>query len=81
MSFINKFNAEYRPVEEVMVRGRISLEKKSEKAEYFLSPEHTSFDGVAQTQRGSYKSTDYDTWIYDGELTVTYGKLFNDVHQ
>ncbi len=80
-SFINKFNAEYRPVEEVMVRGRISLEKKSEKAEYFLSPEHTSFDEVARTQRGSYKSTDYDTWIYDGELTVTYGKLFNDVHQ
>lgn len=80
-SFINKFNAEYRPVEEVMVRGRVSLEKKSEKAEYFLSPEHTSFDEVARTQRGSYKSTDYDTWTYDGELTVTYGKLFNGVHQ
>lgn len=81
VKFIDKFNAEWRPVEEVMVRGRISLEKEMKKADYFLSPQHTSFDNVAKTQRGSYKATDYDTWTYDGEVTVTYGKLFRGLHQ
>ena len=81
VNFVNKFNAEWRPVETVMVRGRISVGKTVQKSEKFLSPQHTSFDSKTKNEKGSYTSIYNDTWYYDGDFTVTYGKLFREVHQ
>lgn len=80
MNFVNNFNAEWRPVETVMVRARVGVGKNVRKADKFLSPQHTSFDLSAKNQKGSYTSTQNDTWYYDGEFTATFGKLFADVH-
>lgn len=81
VNFVNKFNAEWRPVSSVMVRGRISVGKTVQKSEKFLSPQHTSFDAKTKSEKGSYKSVYNDTWYYDGDFTVTYGKLFRELHQ
>ena len=81
VNFVNNFNAEWRPVETVMVRARVGVGKNVRKADKFLSPQHTSFDLSAKNQKGSYTSTQNDTWYYDGEFTATFGKLFADVHQ
>jgi len=63
------------------VRARVGVGKNVRKADKFLSPQHTSFDLSAKNQKGSYTSTQNDTWYYDGEFTATFGKLFADVHQ
>lgn len=34
-----------------------------------------------KTERGSYTKSTTDRWGYDGDVTVTYGKLLGDVHQ
>ena len=81
VNFVNKFNAEWRPIETLMVRGRISVGKTVQKLEKFLSPQHTSFDSKVKNEKGSYHAQDNDTWYYDGELTATFGKLFRELHQ
>ena len=55
VNFVNNFNAEWRPVETVMVRARVGVGKNVRKADKFLSPQHTSFDLSAKNQKGSYK--------------------------
>ena len=81
VNFVNNFNAEWRPVQAIMVRARIGLGKAVEKADKFLSPSHTSFDSKPKNQKGRYTSIQADTWYYDGDFTFTFGKLFRDVHQ
>ena len=81
MGFRNNFQMEWRPVDALRVRGRISINKSNNKDEYFKSPFHTDFDDVDPTERGTYTKSTTDRWGYDGDVTVTYGKLLGDMHQ
>ena len=72
---------EWRPMDGIMARGRISLTKANNKGEKFKSPFHTDFDETEKTERGSYSKSTTDRWGYDGDVTVTYGKLLADMHQ
>lgn len=81
VNFINNFNVEWQPVSELRVRARFGLGKSIHKSERFLSPQHTMFDNYARDKKGSYSETETDNWYYDGEFTVTYGKLFGETHQ
>ena len=81
ISFRNNFQMEWRPMDGIMARGRISLTKGNNKSEKFKSPFHTDFDETEKTERGSYTKSTTDRWGYDGDVTVTYGKLLGDVHQ
>ncbi|MEG0500249.1 MAG: TonB-dependent receptor, partial [Rikenellaceae bacterium] len=47
----------------------------------FLSPMHTSFDNTKYDAKGRYTAGTDDTFFYDGDMTVSYGELINDVHQ
>ena len=81
ISFRNNFQMEWRPMDGIMARGRISLTKANNKGEKFKSPFHTDFDETEKTERGSYSKSTTDRWGYDGDVTVTYGKLLADMHQ
>ena len=81
LSFRNNFQMEWRPVDGFMARGRISLSKGNSKTENFKSPFHSDFDETIKTERGSYSKSTTDRWTYDGDVTVTYGKLFAEKHQ
>lgn len=65
----------------MIARGRVSLSKANSKGEVFKSPFHTDFDETIRTERGSYNKSTTDRWTYDGDVTVTYGKLFAEKHQ
>lgn len=80
MSFRNNFQAEWSPTDGLKVRGRISLSKSNGKTEVFKSPNHTDFDQTVQSERGSYAKTTADDWKYDGDMTLTYGKVFAERH-
>lgn len=81
LGFRNNFQLEWRPVDGLMVRGRINLSKSNNKTENFKSPFHSDFDEVTKTERGSYNKSTTERWTYDGDATVTYGKLFAEKHQ
>ena len=81
ISFRNNFQMEWRPMDGIMARGRISLTKANNKSEKFKSPFHTDFDETEKTERGSYSKATTDRWGYDGDVTLTYGKLLADMHQ
>lgn len=80
LGFRNNFQIEWRVVDELRARGRISVLKEKSDAEKFVSPYHTSFDNKAKTERGSYTKNGADSWGYNGDVTLTYGKLFAEDH-
>ena len=77
----NNFQMEWRPVDGLVARARIGLNKSNYKEELFKSPFHSDFDEMEKTERGSYKKSTRDRWAYDGDVTVTYGKLLAEKHQ
>lgn len=81
LAFRNNFQMEWRPVDGLMGRGRVSLSKSNTNGENFKSPFHTDFDEKAKTERGSYSKNTTDRWSYSGDATVTYGKLLGEMHQ
>ncbi len=81
VNFVNNFNAEWQPIDALRVRARIGLGKSVDRNEKFLSPQHTMFDSYARNRKGSYLLAETDNWYYDGEFTITYGDLLNEVHQ
>lgn len=72
---------EYRILDELKAKGRISFKKSVEKGEIFTSPFHTNFADKVATERGEYRKTTTDLWGYDGDITFTYGKLFAEKHR
>lgn len=70
----NNFTIIYRPITSLQVRGRLSLNKNISKREAFKSPKHADFNG--QSVKGSYLTEETDLMNYNGDATVTYGKLF-----
>ncbi len=80
LSFRENFQGEWRPSNEIMVRGRLALNKSIGKTELFKSPYHTDFRNTAQTEKGLYSKSTREVTNYSGDFGVTYAKVFNEVH-
>ena len=72
---------EWDILRELRLRGRIGLAYTDADREKFKSPKHPDFAETTELERGSYSESYRRTFSYDGDLTVTYGKLFSDKHQ
>lgn len=81
IGFRNNFQMEWQPADGLKARARLSLSKSNNKGENFKSPFHTDFDQTVKTERGSYHKSTTDRWTYDGDATITYGKLLAEKHQ
>ena len=79
--FTDNFNAEWRILPTLYIRGRLGLGKSVTRTERFVSPQHSSFNSVAQEKKGRYTSTNNGDFYYDGDFTVTYGALLGERHQ
>lgn len=78
--FTNNFIGEWFATDDLRARIKLGLSKNSATGEQRLSPQHTDFDSMSDTEKGSYEhSTTKDT-SYEGDISVTYGKLIHDVH-
>lgn len=76
----NNFRIEYRPVNGLKLAGKISISKSEGKTENFKSPKHTDFANTPQFERGSYSKSTSSGMSYSGDVSVTYGKNFNEAH-
>lgn len=79
-SISDKFVAEYTPIQEMKIRARLGFTHTSSDNKTFYSPRSTSYFETEYTKRGSYSWGQTKTNKYEGELTATYGKVWNDVH-
>ncbi len=80
-SITNNTNIEYRPNEAISIRGRLGVTKSSTESEDFYAPEDTRFNDYQVERKGSYENSRNDNFNMNGDATITYGKLFNSIHQ
>lgn len=76
----NNLNAEFRPAEYLTFRARVGITKSTLESERFYSPDATRFDGVETLRKGQYNQSTSKSLGYEGDLTVTFGKVFNGIH-
>lgn len=79
--FSNSFEVEWRILDELRARGRVGIGKSTGNTTVFTSPDHTSFASSVTEEKGSYKNSDNKSSYYNGDASLTYGKLFNDTHR
>ena len=78
--FTNNFIAEWFATADLRARAKFGVTKTTATAETRLSPLHTDFDSMSDTEKGSYEHSTTAVTKYEGDLSVTYGKLFREVH-
>lgn len=76
----NNFEVDWRAVDELRIRAKIGLTKSNEQARKFLSPFNVDYIGSEDNKKGEYTESDKQSFSYDGDLSVTYGKLLNERH-
>ncbi|NQX39181.1 SusC/RagA family TonB-linked outer membrane protein [Pedobacter steynii] len=62
------------------ISGGLQLSKIFGSRVDFVSPENTKFDGLPALQKGSYVKVDEEKLSYDGNLMLSYNKVFNEKH-
>lgn len=77
----NNFNMEYRPLSYLYIRARLGIQKNLDETEAFTSPSDTQFDGEDILKKGRYENSSDKGFSYDGDVTVTFGKLIREKHQ
>jgi len=76
------FMAEWSPTPEWKVRAKMGLTYDIDDTEIFTSPENSNQVLTKEAmKRGEYTSTETRSKRYEGELTATWAKLFNDKHR
>ncbi len=79
-SFRNNFSMEWRIKSMFTLRGRFSVTKSISKSLSFRSPNLTAFSESKLTERGSYSENNSENITYDGDVTLSFGKLFAEKH-
>ena len=78
--FTNNFIFEWFILKELRFRAKFGIKKNDENQQVRLSPEHTQFDDVGETEKGLYTHTLTKDFAYEGDFALTYGKLFAEKH-
>ncbi|WP_142687785.1 SusC/RagA family TonB-linked outer membrane protein [Chitinophaga polysaccharea] len=56
------------------------FQKNDNTADYFISPLNTSFDNTKEGEKGAYNFQRTISTAYNGNVTLTYNRIFNDKH-
>ena len=79
--FTNNFEVDWRVIDELRVRGRFGLTTSNEQMKKVRAPFNTEFNSQADiANKGSYEERNTQNLNYDGDFSLTYGKLFNEKH-
>ena len=74
--FTNNFILEWFVTEDFRMRGKFGITHASATSENRLSPLHTDFDDMEETEKGLYSHSLTKSTSYEGDITATYGRLF-----
>lgn len=80
-SINNNFAAEYAVFPSLRIRARFGATKTVDETDNFISPESTQYDRIDPLLRGSLTYKNTNSLQYEGELTATYGRVFNEKHR
>jgi TonB-linked SusC/RagA family outer membrane protein len=83
LEFMDALSAEYNPSAAWRIQGTISLTRRKQSADRFISPESNEFYFYSQADlkdRGKYYFTSQDYSQVDGNLTINYNKAFLNQH-
>ena len=78
--FTNNFIFEWFVTKELRFRAKFGLTKQDDDEQSRISPLHTQFDGVGETEKGLFTHTQINEMVYEGDASITYGKLFAQKH-
>jgi len=78
--FTNNSEMEWRILESLRARGRFSIRRFSNRNESFRSPFNTEFEGSNEFEKGRYDESNGKEINYDGDFSLTYGKVFAAKH-
>ncbi|MBO5419763.1 MAG: SusC/RagA family TonB-linked outer membrane protein [Bacteroidales bacterium] len=78
--FTNNFIFEWFVTEDLRMRAKFGLSKSDDDEQTRLSPLHSSFDEVGETEKGLYSRTQIQQLVYEGDVSVTFGKLIAQKH-
>jgi len=82
LTLSDHFQAEWTPNEMWKGRARFGVSYQLDGTELFTSPDNT--DQIltkANGRRGEYTKTNTDALSYEGDISLTFAKLFNEVHR
>ena len=65
---------------DLRMRAKFGLTKADDNEQMRLSPEHTQFDDMGETEKGLYTHTQIGQVVYEGDVAVTFGKLIAKKH-
>lgn len=84
----NNFSIDWNILPELRLRGQIGISTQQNQSDYFLPAEHSYFADNSQydsdegfLRRGLYRYGTGRSTTYNGELTLSYNKTFQDKHQ
>lgn len=78
--FTNNFIFEWFATKSLRLRAKFGLTKQDDDEQTRLSPQHSQFDDVGETEKGLYSHTQIKEMIYEGDVALTFGKLLADKH-
>jgi TonB-linked SusC/RagA family outer membrane protein len=78
--FTNRLEIEWRLLDELRGRFRFGLTKSTENDRRFRSPFNSEFAERDPLQKGVYNESNTQLMNYDGEISLTYGKLLREKH-
>lgn len=80
---INNFSIEWKMNDALTVRGKFGISHTDNTSDRYISPESLEFKnytGDEVLRKGRYTLGTGKSTRYEGNLTLSYSKLFNDVH-
>lgn len=80
-TFSNTFSINWTILNELKIDGNFNINHSAAKNEQFISPNHPNYDDGEQLKKGSFDYNANNGLRYSGRATITYGKLFNQMHQ
>ncbi|WP_295123215.1 SusC/RagA family TonB-linked outer membrane protein [uncultured Chitinophaga sp.] len=78
--FTNNLEIEWRLMDELRARVRAGVMRTATTDEVFRSPFNSEFAQIDPLLQGRYTETNNRQLNYDGDLSLTYGKLFAEKH-
>lgn len=78
--FTNNFEIEWRVLTELRARARVGIIQTTVRDEIFKSPFNSEFASVAPLLQGTYFESNDRQINYDGDFSLTYGKLLAEKH-
>lgn len=78
--FTNNFIFEWFILKELRFRAKFGISKNEETSQTRLSPLHSDFDDLGETEKGLYTFLQDKSLSYEGDAAITFGKLFAGGH-